>query len=275
MEEDWFEWTLRDYGLFVNKLWILMSIGAILVILVPALNEVAQHGKQGGANYLSVPKQFFTHFYLLSLLLLMFSNLWDCWQGNFYLIKYLFLGHSLRRLVECIFVFQFGQSRMHLFGYLCGMAHYILVFFTLQISCMERSLLLTAYESAKGSVSDRGIPGALAVAIFFWMNILQYQCHLILARQKQRGLKEDGVVVYRLPNEGMFLYCCCPHYLAEVVLYASLAALESHSLTMMLMTVWVVVNLSIVAYEQYKWYLENDFINMQERKVSILFPFLW
>lgn len=263
-----FEANSYEITQILNKLWFLMAIGALLVAFVPLLRDIAQHGKvRTGSDSLRVPKKYFAHFYYLSTTLFLITIWIDHLWMRYDVVKFMFLFHSLRRVYECLFVFEFGDSSMHICGYLCGILHYLLVFVTLEVSCLERRLLSEQWRW--------NVVRSAAVALFCAVNYLQFHCHTILSRQKRRGLKDGGNAVYRLPREGLFNYCCCPHYFAEVLLYLSIAIVESHCLTAMLMAVWVLVNLSVVAYEQYQWYLENDFVAMSERNVKILIPLLW
>jgi 3-oxo-5-alpha-steroid 4-dehydrogenase 3 len=263
----------------LSKVWVLMILCALAVVILPPLNDIANHGKvrkdskedERKPAFLLVPKKFFTHFYILSTVLITLAILIDLSSAHFYLTKYLFLFHSVRRLLECQYITNYSNSLMHIGGYLCGLAHYLFAVLSLEISSIERTHLKSpSYKTI----------GWIGIILFFVMNYLQFQSHYILYKNKNKKLKDlsqgtDDKRIYSLPSEGLFRFCCCPHYFAEIGIYFSLFLMENHCITILLMFLWVFVNLSIVAYKQFLFYLENDFDRLESGRVKILFPFLW
>jgi 3-oxo-5-alpha-steroid 4-dehydrogenase 3 len=299
MNEFVFEAFYHDLSLVLNKLWVLMIIGAVLVLVIPALHPVALHGKNYkekpcensefsfSSSLLLVPKRYFTHFYIASCclqLLFICKDLFFLSHPIIYLTKYLFLFHSFRRFYECYSITSYGASMLHIGGYVAGIVHYVAAVLTLEVASFESHHLqnhsFSILFSEKNVRSSRSMSWTcLLVSLFVVMNYFQYQSHYILWKAKNKQIKENtnisSSIRYSLPNEGLFLYCCCPHYFAEILIYFSLFLLESHCLTMLLMFIWVLANLSIVAYQQYHWYLENDFDNLTSKRRWIVFPFLW
>ena len=81
---------------------------------------------------------------------------------------------------------------------------------------------------------------------------------------------------YGLPRGGLFRFVCCPHYLAEIVLYSGLALLLGPSPRAWLM--WLVVaftalNLTHAALATRRWY-EQKFASMFPRSCRAIIPFV-
>jgi 3-oxo-5-alpha-steroid 4-dehydrogenase 3 len=299
-----YEAFYHDLSLILNKLWVLMIIGAVLVLIIPALHPIALHGKNYqekpsennelsfSSSVLLVPKRFFIHFYIVSCCLqlcFICKDLFFLSHPIIYLTKCLFFLHSFRRFCECYSITSYGNSMMHIGGYIAGIVHYVAAVLTLEVASFEshhlRDHSFSLPFSEKSMQSNRSTLGVfILVSLFCIMNYLQYQSHFILWKSKNKQMKEEtkissssstSSIRYSIPNEGLFLYCCCPHYFTEIMIYLSLFILESQCLTILLMFIWVLTNLSIVAYQQYQWYLENDFDNLTSRRRWIVFPFLW
>jgi 3-oxo-5-alpha-steroid 4-dehydrogenase 3 len=65
------------------------------------------------------------------------------------------------------------------------------------------------------------------VVIFLAGNLLQLQSHWILGGLQHAGSKPGDPTVgpYRIPRGGAFELVSCPHYLAEILIYAGLVLL--------------------------------------------------
>ena len=248
-----------------------MIVGAALTATIPQLQTIAKHGKirsnEKENSLFLLHKSNFGHFYFLSCFLFGGSIIFDFFTHQYLVLsKFLFFCHSLRRLFESLWLFHYGSSTIHLLGYICGLSHYCLVFLTLHCASLERLMAIRASN----------LPlQLLASSLFIGMNILQYRCHSILASDRKRIDDSKYLRVYKLPRLGLFRYCCCPHYFAEILIYFSLFLLETHSFQVLMMSMWVLVNLSVVAYQQYQYYLEHDFDIIAERNIKLIFPFLW
>ena len=86
-------------------------------------------------------------------------------------------------------------------------------------------------------------------------------------KKQQQGKERSG---YSIPRGGWFDLVSCPHYLAEVVIYASLAALAHKPRPMVLLLLFVVVELSFSATTQHAWY-KAKFEDYPKRRRAI-FP---
>jgi hypothetical protein len=249
------------------SLWLVLLIGAILVGFVPGLKVIGQHGKMQNENYgdtinsdpinklFYLPKKRFVDFYLLGFLVTLICCIATfVYRHELPLGLLLFQFHICRRIYESITITSYGDSKMHVGGYLVGLLHYILAPLSLSVAATEAKSL-----SAIGYV---------IVAAFLIANWLQYKYHYILYLLKACNPR------YQLPAGNLFDYCTCPHYLMEIVIYCLLTVLCPTPATVSMFT-WVTGNLSVVAYNQYSWYLDNCFEDVKRRRVFILFPFLW
>ena len=122
--------------LLLRLAWGSMTALAFSSLLLPFVDRLADHGKllsssstptptpSSSPSYLSsflaltVPKRLFWHFYawsiLVSLLLLWAAH--PPTHPPIHLALLLFVAHALRRLYESLYVFQYGEARMHLAG---------------------------------------------------------------------------------------------------------------------------------------------------------------
>lgn len=263
----------------VHLVWYTLAAASWLVKLFPQLDFVSKHGKlsneigrfKSGQNKhsiksapssqpfpssmkgllaaLTVPKRWFAHLYITGIL----TTLCALWQRHnsapeietFCLGLFLFLLHCTRRLLECWYISSFGQSRMHVSGYLVGLLHYLLVPISFFSSATDR-------PRATESLHLQQATQTTMVLAFLTANYLQHKYHRLLSSSKFiRGVKQ-----YVFPRGGLFNYVCCPHYLYEMCIYVCFSLLVTQKSTFALL-VWVVSNLSVVAQVNLMWYKEH------------------
>lgn len=221
---------------------------------------------------LTVPKSYFTHFYILLSIGCIYTLAWprsDPSQATHPLIIYLVTIQSMRRLGESFFVTKFSpKSSINVFHYLVGMVHYTL----LSINCyLGSSQSLANPENILNNLSihDKLLtnltnPGRflagwlqylatltdldkLLLAIFIIASVSQFMSHRHLASLRK----------YSVPS---FTSVSSPHYLAEMVIYGVLMVLAWTSLTSVITLnfgvcwIFVVVNLSISALDTHRYY---------------------
>jgi 3-oxo-5-alpha-steroid 4-dehydrogenase 3 len=170
--------------------------------------------------------------------------------------------------LECLYITDFGESEIHIAGFVVGILHYILVPISILLSIHEHS---PQYQG-----SERRIAATLAA--YSLSSYYQYRCHYILYQLKRSGKKTTEVSTYSLPREGLFRIVCCPHYMMEIILYIALWQTLPQSLTLLLIVLWTLSNLSVMAYKQYCWYFDNfpnDFIDGDKKYWRILIPGVW
>lgn len=240
-------------------------------------------------NNLYISKEKFSHFYYIgfffTLVLIFINKIQNI--NNISLI--LFLLHNLRRIFETFFITSYENinylilmkkkekmsnvskdnlsSKMHIGGYLCGLTHYTLTPLTLHLANFGYN-----YENIF-------FYQIFVILLFILFNYVQYSSHFILFKNKnelidkyfQNNISEDTKIVYTLPTKGAFKFCSCPHYFSEIMIYLSLFLLNYKSFCIFFLFLWVLSNLTVVSYNHYTYYLNNNNINLS----YILFPFIW
>ncbi|KAJ3680077.1 hypothetical protein LUZ60_016355 [Juncus effusus] len=211
------------------------------------------------------------------------------WQTVFLLL--LMEIQVLRRLHETLNVFHYSPSaRLHILGYLTGLFFYIMVPLSIASPCINEAMFFMKGQIeefiVKGrarmpdlnvdffglvkpllGLSWRHLIGAL---IFFWGSIHQFRCHAILG-----SLRENkGADEYVIPYGDWFKYVSCPHYFAEIVIYAGiLVASGGSDITIWLLFIFVVVNLGFAAAETHRWY-KQKFEDYPKSRRAII-PFIY
>lgn len=242
----------------LNAIWGGMILCALLTELVPSLNSISTHGKCRSTTQFSaisshlcqVPKSYFRHLYYLGCLLSMtffYYSILFHFSLQHILCFFLWLLHNFRRLWETHFITIYGSSTMHIGGYLAGLLHYMITPITFYFASPPLDQLS----------SHQRLRFLSAICLFLWASWTQHNCHLILYNIKVRNLNIPCRPIYEVPTQSYFKYICCPHYLAEILVYLSFLLLLHFDPTVMLLLVWVTTNLSVVANRHYRWYLQN------------------
>eukprot|EP01031_Cornospumella_fuschlensis_P026627 gene26627-32177_t len=294
--EDYVIKFLNGYVGFIEGIWLIMTIMALIVAVAPPLRSIGVHGKrltqgqtfqrsivdedfEGFIARLVVPKAYFTHFYYVGSITTAIIILWTIFRPYpvNQLSSLLFLAHCLRRLYECHRLTLFEDAQMHMTAYFVGLLHYTLAPLTILVAICEQRIV--APHSALGGLgSGNLIRHGIISLLFVLFNILQYNTHYALFLMKTRSVKDgssgDGSG-HSFPRAWMFSYCACPHYAAEIGLYVCLLLLHSRCKSMYFLALWVAANLSVVAYQQYCWYLEVFPDEVLSRRWYILIPFVW
>lgn len=198
----------------------------------------------------------------------------------------------VRRLYETVYVFNYSHSaRMHILGYLTGIVFYIAAPLSVCSLCYPEVFSYVITQSInslfrKGahiediefkvleytiSLLKLGWWEWTGTIIFIWGSIHQHRCHKILGSLRTENQEES--TDYFIPYGDWFEIVSCPHYLAEIVIYAGiLVATEGSDLTTWLLFGFVVANLTFAANETHKWYLRK-FDNYPSCRWSII-PFV-
>lgn len=204
---------------------------------------------------LVVPKKLFVLLYLFGILCAI--GIWTLTYNTIlndesHLVMSMWFLHLTRRLFESIVITEYGDSTMHLFGFLVGIAHYALAPITLL--SYQHSLAQTLGDEAEfsyyGSLSMNRI---LVMVLFLTSNYVQFRCHYILFLIKQMS------PCYGLPDEFLFRYVSCPHYTAEIFIYTWLTVLNFPrvSYSSIALLLWVTSNLAVVSSNQHSFYELN------------------
>jgi hypothetical protein len=271
--------------LAISPVYVLLSLVAISSRIVSFLGILASHGKTLTTTSdwwsIHVPKRSFTHFYLFGLLSA--TILLHAWNESILSPSWaeiLLFVHLSRRLYECLYVHQFRpESQMNLAGYLLGIGHY---------------LILPLGFAGRSTRADDNVLVFACCVWNIWMQYEQYVHHRILAELRQQ--KPTSRPAYSLPpNQRWFRWSLCPHYLAEIMIYASWAVLLAQQKTFPLaelpwlssmlpwfhtllqqaaaqrhwfLFLWVATNLTVSALNNRDWY-QSRYSRLSK---SALFP---
>lgn len=165
----------------------------------------------------------------------------------------------------------------------------------------DRVLSLIASLSA-GSLSMQAVAIIVGgVVVIMIGNAVQCQSHVLLSRlskskiprhKKKKGIshgslgsrRENGThntatqktttATYSVPHGGLFELVSCPHYFAEIVIYAGFVVLQSTANAMMWYAlIWVVINLSLAAQLTHCWY--QEYLKDYPKNRKALIPFVY
>ena len=125
----------------------------------------------------------------------------------------------------------------------------------------------------------------LGLFLFVWASRHQYKCHKILADLRKPRAKEDKAATeassapdlsYGLPKGDWFHYVSSPHYLAEILIYASLLLFfvpTDCCTSWWLVMGFVVSLLSLGARQTHNWYLQK--FEDYPKNRNIIIPWLY
>uniref|UniRef100_A0A8P4KKR6 Polyprenal reductase n=1 Tax=Dicentrarchus labrax TaxID=13489 RepID=A0A8P4KKR6_DICLA len=242
-----------------------------------------------------VPKRWFWHFYAISvgwngLLLLLYLNLtfrhqsYPPWltgsldiltglpstdsqvpQLSTVLVLLLLCVHSLRRLLECLFVSVFSDGALHLVQYVFGLGYYITMGLT--VLCSDRL--------GKGTgtlLSQLDWIHVAGIALFIMASLMQHQSMVLLARLRTGKSGTVETLAHRVPMGGWFELVSCPHYFAELLIYVSLSLVFGGlSLTWWLVVLYVLFNQALAAQLCHELYISKYESYPRHRKAFIPF----
>uniref|UniRef100_A0A8C0IRZ2 Polyprenal reductase n=1 Tax=Chelonoidis abingdonii TaxID=106734 RepID=A0A8C0IRZ2_CHEAB len=268
----------RVMGSALNALWVLLAAAFLAALLLELLqapraglgsclfHDLIRYGKtksgcgqrQAWRRLLDVPKRWFSHFYILSvvwngfLLLLLIQALFlsrpfPIWLQDLLsalggasqnqdvgdkhlsvlLVLMLLLLHSFRRLIECLCISVFSSGVLHIVQYCFGLGYYIVIG-------------LTVLCQVPANVSN-------------------------------------GKVVslnHSIPFGDWFERVSCPHYFAELLIYVSMAIIFGfQNLTWWLVVMFVLFNQALAAVLCHEFYVNKFSCYPTHRKAFI--PFLF
>ncbi|XP_062054803.1 polyprenol reductase isoform X2 [Lepus europaeus] len=180
--------------------------------------------------------------------------------------------HSARRLFECCFVSVFSPAAMHLVQYCFGLAYYVL----LGLTVLSQAPLdgHHVYVIGKNLLRQARWFHILGVLMFVWSSAHQYKCHVILGNLRRN---KAGVVIHcnhRIPFGDWFEYVSCPNYLAELLIYVSMAVTFGlRNLTWWLVIAYVFCSQTLSAWLSHKFY-RSKFVSYPKHRKAFL-PFLF
>jgi 3-oxo-5-alpha-steroid 4-dehydrogenase 3 len=228
---------------------------------------------------LQVPHSWFTSFYLVSISC---SLLWVADYASsspisshiaayingsrptmtfhqVFIVWLVVLAQGSRRLYECHAFSRPSKSTMWVGHWILGMAFYLGLSVSIWI---EGTQALANHELTliDFSIQPPSVRTFITLAIFMFASGIQHDCHGYLASLKPTGANnKDGKSDYKLPAHPAFNLTVTPHYLAECVIYLSIAGMAAPAGqwlngTVACALVFVAVNLGVTAHGTYEWY---------------------
>ncbi|XP_061593065.1 polyprenol reductase [Cololabis saira] len=240
-----------------------------------------------------VPKRWFWHFYAVSvgwngfLLALYVTSIypgqsapsWLTWtvdvvtgvpgtdggapQLSAVLLQLLLCLHSLRRLLECLFVSVFSDGVIHVVQYAFGLGYYVLLGLT----------VLSSDRMGRGTdtlLSQLDCTRVAGVGLFIGASWLQHQSIVLLARLRTGKSGSVETLAHRVPKGGWFELVSCPHYFAELLIYISFSLVfGGHSLTWWLVVLYVLFNQALAGQLCHDLYISKFKLYPKHRRAFI------
>ncbi|KAM4854796.1 polyprenal reductase isoform 1-T1 [Thomomys bottae] len=189
----------------------------------------------------------------------------------FLVLLFLWL-HSARRLFECLYVSVFSNAVINVAQYCFGLVYYILVGLTVlsQVPMDGRNVYITG-DTVLTQARWFHVLGMMA---FIWSSAHQYKCHVILGNLRRN---KAGIVIHcnhRIPFGDWFEYVSSPNYLAELMIYISMAATFGfYNTTWWLVVTYVFFSQALSAFLSHKFY-KSQFVSYPKHRKAFL-PFLF
>ena len=125
--------------------------------------------------------------------------------------------HFVRRLLECLFVHRFSSSTQHALVTVFGVLFYVAAVLSPVVDALNRS---TMPGKDVGEVAlARLLLGSIA---FVTASIWQWSSHRTLSEMRSA----QPAFAYRVPTTPSFRLLLCPHYTAEMAIYAALCCIR-------------------------------------------------
>ncbi|XP_064917015.1 polyprenol reductase [Columba livia] len=248
---------------------------------------------------LQVPKRWFTHFYVVSVLWNGFLLIWlfraeflgeslpswiqpmhralgrdsrsegtDSESFSALLVLLLLWLHSCRRLAECLWTSVFSSGVIHVVQYCFGIVYYIAVGST--VLCQVPANVRNGKELSV-QISWYHVVG---VVMYIWASLHQHRCLVILANLRRSKSGKVVSLSHSVPFGDWFERVSCPHYFAELLIYVSMAiTLGFHNVTWWCVVMYVLFNQALAAVLCHEFYQKNFSSYPKHRKALIPFIF--
>ncbi|XP_030228476.1 polyprenal reductase [Gadus morhua] len=237
----------RDYWLHkldVPKRWF-WHFYAVSVVWNGLLLVLSLHLKLQNQSY----PQWLTYF--LSFLCGMQWNESQVPQLSTLLVQLFLWSHSLRRLLECLFVSVYSEGVIHMAQYMFGIGYYIILGLT--VICSNNFLDAKGFGSLFHQLDLGHLSGT---ALFISASLLQHSSLVTLAMLRTGNSGTVKTFVHGVPHGGWFELVSCPHYFAELLIYISLGLVFGGlSLTWWTVVSYVLFNQALAAQLCQEFYM--------------------
>ncbi|XP_043092747.1 polyprenol reductase [Puntigrus tetrazona] len=191
---------------------------------------------------------------------------WNELHLSVLLLQVLLWVHSLRRLLECLFVSVFSNGVIHAVQYAFGLCYYVLLGLT--VLCINSSL-----PRSGSLVNQLTWHHVIGILLFIWASLVQNQSLSLLAKMRTDSSGKVATLAHKMPRGGWFELVSCPHYLAELLIYVAMnVCCGCSSLTWWLVVLYVLCNQALAAHLCHEYYRSKFETYPPKRKAFI--PFL-
>eukprot|EP00075_Anas_platyrhynchos_P023625 XP_027312878.1 polyprenol reductase [Anas platyrhynchos] len=246
-----------------------------------------------------VPKRWFTHFYIVSVLWNGFLLI-ELFQAKFLgaalppwmqqlhsafgrdlqsqntdsehfsalLVLLLLWLHSFRRLAECLCTSVFSNGVIHVVQYCFGLGYYIVLGTTV--------LWQVPINVRHGTGSSMQICWyhVVGIVVYIWASLHQHRCLVILSNLRKSKSGKVVSLSHSIPFGDWFERVSCPHYFAELLIYLSMAiTLGLDNVTWWLVVTYVLFNQALAAVLCHEFYQTKFTSYPKHRKAFIPFVF--
>ncbi|KAF2652957.1 3-oxo-5-alpha-steroid 4-dehydrogenase-like protein [Lophiostoma macrostomum CBS 122681] len=233
-----------------------------------------------------VPHNYFTHFYVLSVLCSAYWG-WHLWRtAGFSMLHVswtarqvqvawlLMLLQGVRRLLESYAYTSTSTSGMWFGHWILGLLFYLATNVAIWV---EGASSLTGRDRLDGAAfeQEEGFQWKLAVLppAILTCHALQHSYHAYLYRLRTEHS------TYQLPSHPMFPNLLCPHYTCETIIYLLLSFLAAPdgrfvNWTLASATVFVGVNLGVTAVGTKAWYEQRFGVDKVKQRRRMV-PCVW
>ncbi|NXM83955.1 PORED reductase, partial [Oenanthe oenanthe] len=282
-----------------------MRRGGADLEIADLLQDLLRYGKTKRGSerlpaWLQVPKRWFTHFYVVSvlwngfLLICLFraeflGESLPSWIQNMHhalgrdsqrkdtgkysryynhfsalLVLLLLWLHSCRRLAECLWTSVFSSGVIHIVQYCFGLGYYIAVGTTVlcQVPTNGRNGKKLSVQICWYHI--------IGVMMYIWASLHQHRCLAILANLRKSRSGKVVSLSHSVPFGDWFESVSCPHYFAELLIYISMAiTLGIHNVTWWCVVMYVLFNQALAAVLCHEFYQKNFSSYPKHRKAFI------
>ncbi|XP_011360929.1 polyprenol reductase isoform X2 [Pteropus vampyrus] len=259
----------------LRALWLTLTAAFLLALLLqlvpPGLlsscalfQDLIRYGKTKSRASLrpavclsfDVPKRYFSHFYMVSVLWNGFL-IWCLTQSLFMGVPFPYWLHALLRILGTV---QFRGGELALSAFL------VLVFLWLH---SLRRLFECFYVSVFSSAMIHIVQYCFGLVYYVLVGLT------VLSQVPMDG--RNGVIIhcnYRIPFGDWFEYVSSPNYLAELMIYISMAVTFGfHNLTWWLVVTYVFFSQALCAFLSHRFY-QSKFVSYPKHRKAFL-PFLF
>ncbi|XP_070554225.1 polyprenal reductase-like [Ptychodera flava] len=290
--------------------WVVSTVGFVVAFIfyyhVPLpkqLREFLMYGKvrtKGQQNvfgrYMDVPKRWFKHFYLTSVICNGFifytvvcsffmNQTTPPWftklLGNVsqYPASHPTVSHTsvliaqcmmvfqgTRRFLECQLITKTSDSKMNFIHYLLGMTFYPALGPTILSQGPDLSGR-APYKNVADVLNYIEWYHILGICLFLWGSWHQYRINIIFANLRSKDVDKN---THKIPYGDWFEYVSNPHYLAEIIIYIGGAVVLGCQHTLWWWVLAFVISNQVAAGSAYHtWYKEKFEDYPAHRKIII------